>query len=77
PCKQMMPALESLEQERTDVKFVKFQSTRESEIVKKYGIRSVPTLMVFHTGAVIGTKTGSSTKDQIIKLLDISLNPLG
>ena len=69
PCKQMMPVLESVEATRTDIKFVKFQATRDSSIVKTYGVRSVPTLMLFKDGVVSASKTGASTKEQIEKLI--------
>lgn len=72
PCKQMMPALESLERVLTGIKFVKFQSTRDSEIVKKYGIRSVPTLILFDQGVASATKTGAQTKEQIITFLNVA-----
>lgn len=70
PCKQMMPVIEGIEQTRTDLKFVKFLSNRDSVVVQKYGIRSVPTLMLFSKGSVCATKSGSSTKEQIEKLID-------
>lgn len=72
PCKQMMPTLESLERVLTGIKFVKFQSTRDSEIVKKYGIRSVPTLILFDQGVASATKTGAQTKEQIITFLNVA-----
>jgi len=39
----------------------------------RYGIRGIPTLMLFKGGAVVGTKVGALSKSQLVSFLDNSL----
>ena len=60
PCKAMAPALSLVANEMKDkVKVVKVDVDENPEISAKYGIRAMPTLLVFKNGKVIATHQGA------------------
>ena len=59
PCKAMAPALEQVAQEMAGkVKIVKLDVDQNPTVTGKYGIRAMPTLMIFKDGQVAATKVG-------------------
>jgi|SRR5271166_5968944 len=62
PCKRQLPLMEKYASENLGkVKVVKIDIDDAPVIVAKLGIRSVPTLMLFHVGKAIGSKVGLVT----------------
>lgn len=71
PCKMLTPILEEVAQSYSDkMKFVKINVDENSQIAAKYGIRGIPTLMVFKNGNAEATKVGALTKSQLTAFLD-------
>lgn len=71
PCRQMAPIFEELAEEYAGkIKFVKVNVDHVSEVVGRYGIMSIPTLMLFHQGNPMETLVGVQSKDKLIELLD-------
>jgi thioredoxin 1 len=67
PCKTIAPALEEIAQELDGkLKVVKVDIDRNSATPKKYGIRGVPTLMLFKDGQVAATKVGAEPKRKLL-----------
>jgi thioredoxin 1 len=69
PCKALGPVLEEVSQEvsgRVDV--VKLNVDEAREIAQKYGIRGIPTMMMFKNGEVVSTLVGNQPKAEILKL---------
>ena len=63
PCKMIAPALEEISAElQGKVKIAKVNIDENPEIAAQYGVRSIPTLMLFKDGAVADTKVGASPK---------------
>ena len=52
PCKMMAPVVEEIAEEKEDAKVCKLNIDEEMEIAQKYGVMSIPTLMVFKDGKV-------------------------
>ncbi len=74
PCKQIAPALEELAGEYGGkVKIAKVNADENTKVMMDYGVRGLPTLMMFKGGEVIGTKVGSSPKSDIQKWIDESI----
>lgn len=69
PCKMIGPIFESLSTNYPDVKFVKV-NIDETEIAQKYGVRSVPTLMLFKDSKVVATLTGAHPKASIAAFIE-------
>ena len=66
PCKQMMPALEEVAGEMAGkVKVVKVNIDDAPEAPTKYGVRGVPTLMVFKGGELAASRVGGAPKGQL------------
>ena len=74
PCKMLTPILEEVAETYTDkVSFVKLNIDDNSETPPKYGVRGIPTLMLFKDGNVEATKVGALSKAQLIAFLDVVL----
>ncbi len=66
PCKALMPTIEEIAQEMGDkVKVVKVNIEESPETPTKYGLRGVPTLMLFKEGKVVDTRVGGMPKTQL------------
>lgn len=65
PCKQVGPVLEELSTERTDIKIVKVNIDENPEMPVKYGVRGIPTMMLFKGGELADTKVGAMPKSQL------------
>lgn len=71
PCKAITPVLEDVAPEYVGkVKIVKMNIDENPNTPPKYGIRSIPTLMLFKNGTVEGTKIGGLNKSQLTQFLD-------
>ena len=68
PCKMMPPILQEVVSEIGDkVKVIKVDVDTNSDAASKYGIRSVPTLLLFKEGEIVWKQGGVSTKKIIIE----------
>ncbi len=74
PCKMIAPILEEVAGEYTDrVKICKIDVDANQETPPKYGIRGIPTLMLFKNGEVEATKVGALSKSQLQAFLDSNI----
>lgn len=70
PCKIMKPAVEEVAQEEgSKATFLAVNADNFINIAKKFGIRSIPSLVIFKEGQLINRLTGLSTKEQIKEFL--------
>ena len=66
PCKMIAPSLDELAQEMDGkVNIVKLNIDENPDTPTKYGVRGIPTLMLFKGGEVASTKVGALPKEQI------------
>ncbi len=71
PCKAIAPVLDEVAADYAGrVKIVKLNIDENPNTPPKYGIRSIPTLMLFKNGAVETTKMGALSKAQLVDFLD-------
>jgi len=71
PCKTVAPILDEIASEYAGrVKIAKLDVDGNKETPAKYGIRGIPTLMLFKGGAVEATKVGALSKSQLTAFLD-------
>jgi len=74
PCKMIAPILEEVARDYGDkIRVVKVNVDENQAIPSKYGIRGIPTLMLFRNGAVVDTKVGALSKSQLTVFLDSHL----
>ena len=66
PCKQLAPLVEDASEEFKDkIKVCKMDVDSNRETAAEFGIRSIPTLMIFENGEPIGTEIGALSKLQL------------
>ena len=71
PCKQIGPVLEKIAEEKKEtLKIFKLNVDDNPEMPQKYGVRGIPTLMLFKEGKLIDTKVGSLPKAAINEWID-------
>lgn len=71
PCKMIAPIVEELSVDYGDkVKFVKLNTDENVDIATKYGIMSIPTLMIFRDGAPVDRIIGFTQKNILKKKID-------
>lgn len=73
PCQQIAPHLEALAQDREDVLVGKIDVDEAPELAIKFGVTSIPTLLVMNHGSVLKQSVGVRDKAAIEKMLDESL----
>ncbi|MBV1919670.1 MAG: thioredoxin TrxA [Pseudomonadales bacterium] len=74
PCKMIAPILEEIIGEYGDkLKIAKLNIDDNEQTPPKYGIRGIPTLMLFKNGNVEATKVGALSKSQLTAFLDSNL----
>ena len=74
PCKALAPIVEKVADEfEGKLKVGKLDIDASRAIAEKYRIRSVPTVMVFRGGQKTGEHIGLTTRDKLVKLLDITV----
>ena len=69
PCRMIAPAVEKISEEHPDVKVCKVNIDDEQELAIKYGVMSIPTLMVVKNGEVVNTAVGLRPKEELEELL--------
>lgn len=74
PCKMLAPILESVVDDYAGkIKIVKLNVDDNPETAPKFGIRGIPTLILFKNGQVLTTKVGALSKTQLVEFLDSHL----
>lgn len=73
PCRMIAPALDEIASEMSGkIKIAKVNVDDNQEIAAKYGIRSIPTLMIFKDGKLAATKVGAGSKSDLSKWISAS-----
>ena len=74
PCKSIAPILDEVAKEYEGrLKIAKINVDENQATPAKYGIRGIPTLMLFKNGAVVGTKVGALSKSQLTAFIDSNI----
>jgi thioredoxin 1 len=74
PCRMIAPALEEISKEMGGkVKIVKLNVDENPAVAAQFGIRSIPTLMIFKGGAVSAQKVGAASKGDLSKWISASV----
>jgi thioredoxin 1 len=74
PCKMIGPSLEEIAKELgPKAKIVKINIDENPDSPSKYGVRGIPTLMVFKDGKLAATKVGAAPKNQLQSWIESSI----
>lgn len=75
PCRMFAPIFEKMAENYAGViKLVKVNVEENQEIAEKYGVRSIPTLILFVDGKPIATKVGAMTESQLKTFIETHIN---
>ena len=69
PCRMLMPKIEEIADEQTDVKVAKANVDECGEIAATYSVSSVPTLILFKDGKPASQMVGAQPKDVVLKMM--------
>ena len=69
PCRMIAPVLEEIAAQRSDIKLCKVNVDEQQELAIRYGIMSIPTLLVFKNGELTEKSIGVVPKEKILSLL--------
>ena len=69
PCRMVVPLVEEIAPERSDIKVVKINVDEEQELAMQFGVMSIPTLVVMKNGKIVNQVTGARPKAQILAML--------
>jgi thioredoxin 1 len=74
PCRMIGPVLEDLAKEYSGkLKIVKVNVDENSESAATYGVRGIPTLLLFKNGVLVETKVGALPKGQLAAFIDSNI----
>ena len=74
PCKMIAPVLEEISEEYAGkLKVAKLNIDQNEATPPKFGIRGIPTLMIFKNGQIEGTKVGALSKSQLTAFIDSTI----
>ena len=69
PCRMVVPLVEEIAKERSDIKVVKIHVDEQQELAMQSGVMSIPTLVVMKNGKIVNQATGARPKAQILAML--------
>ena len=69
PCRMVVPIIEEIANEREDIKVGKINVDEQPELASKFGIMSIPTLVVMKNGKIVQQVSGARPKDAILRML--------
>ena len=73
PCTQIAPTLEEISEEMKEVTIVKHCIDDEPNLPTKYGVRGIPTMLLFSNGELKATKVGATPKSDIVAFIKENL----
>jgi len=69
PCQMVLPIIDEIANERTDIKVGKINVDENPELAKRFRVMSIPTLIVMEKGDILNRSTGYRPKEEILELL--------
>lgn len=69
PCRMVVPMVEEIAEERSDIKVGKVNVDEQPELAKQFGVMSIPTLIVIKEGKEVNRAMGARPKSAILELL--------
>ena len=69
PCRMLSPIVDEVAAERSDIKVGKINVDEEPELAGRFGVVSIPTLVVMKNGKIVNQAVGARPKAQILAML--------
>lgn len=73
PCKMLSPILAEVEEEAAGTKICKVDIDDEPDLAARFGVMSVPTLVVMQNGVIQNTVVGVRPKEEILQMLTVTV----
>lgn len=70
PCRMVSPLVDEIAQERSDIKVCKVDVDDQGELASRFGVSSIPMLVVMKNGKVTAQNVGAVPKEDILALVD-------
>ena len=69
PCRMVVPIVEDIARERSDVKVCKINVDENPELAGQFGVMGIPTLVVMKDGRIVNRSMGAKSRDAILEML--------
>ena len=69
PCRMLSPVVDQVAEENPDIKVCKVNVDEEQQLAIKYGVMSIPTLLVFKGGELVNQSVGVIPKEEVLNLI--------
>lgn len=69
PCKMMLPIVEQIAEEHPEYRICKINVDEQPELAARFGVMSIPALVVMENGEIVSQTTGAKPKAVILKML--------
>jgi len=69
PCRMVVPIVEEIARERSDIKVGKVNVDEQPELASRFGVMSIPTLVVMKDGRIVNQSMGARPKSAILGML--------
>ena len=70
PCQMQSPIIDEIDKEAEGITVAKVNVDEEPELASKYGIMSIPTILVFKDGTCASTNVGLHSKQQLLEIIE-------
>lgn len=70
PCKMIAPSLEEISEENTAIDVVKVNIDENPDLAAQFGVRSIPTLMLFKNGEQASVQVGAAPKSKLVSWIN-------
>ena len=70
PCRMVLPIVEEIAKENEHIKVCKINVDEQPELANRYGVMSIPTLMVFKEGKLVKKNMGAMPKAKILEMVE-------
>ena len=74
PCQMVVPIVDEIADERSDIKVCKVNVDEESKLAIKFQVLSIPTLLVIRNGEIANRSVGAKGKNEILEMISLGLN---
>ncbi len=71
PCKMLSPVIDEISEEVTDKKICKVNVDEQPELARKFGVMSIPTLVVMNNGEIVNKSLGVQPKNSVLSMLNV------
>lgn len=77
PCRAVAPVIQEVAEEyRESLAVCKVDVDANPSVAEKYGVRGIPTIMLFYRGEMLNSKVGALSKSQLCEFIDTQLSDL-